>query len=229
MSDCILDAQAELRALCEEIKYLAHKEGINLEGDKSPPKKHHSVPLFDEISPDYSNSSYLSKLQCEYAKSVETIINNCYLEDLQINPNSVIDSFRKQFKNTVQQYVNNPEILSEDDECSTSFDTEETSDKSEVSSDSCNSLTQQENHRHLTSKRPKINRETRSILEKVFKVSQCPSSCERSYIAQKTGLTSYQVRVWFTNKRTRSKNNIAKKINKRKSKKYSSSSARVGN
>ncbi|ODV95199.1 hypothetical protein PACTADRAFT_42688 [Pachysolen tannophilus NRRL Y-2460] len=50
-----------------------------------------------------------------------------------------------------------------------------------------------------------ISKETRDFLETAFKLKRSPNSRERKIIAEKCGLTPLQVRVWFTNKRMRSK------------------------
>lgn len=47
--------------------------------------------------------------------------------------------------------------------------------------------------------------EARAFLELVFEVKQAPNSVERRMIAEKCGLTPVQVRVWFSNKRSRQK------------------------
>lgn len=54
-------------------------------------------------------------------------------------------------------------------------------------------------------KRLSISKENRDFLEKIFQTKRAPNRVERSAIAQQCGITPLQVRVWFTNKRMRSK------------------------
>ncbi|KAH3666546.1 hypothetical protein OGAPHI_003543, partial [Ogataea philodendri] len=51
-----------------------------------------------------------------------------------------------------------------------------------------------------------IGETSKRVLENVFRVKQFPNSRERERIALRCGLSTQQVRVWFTNKRARSKN-----------------------
>ncbi|EDO14945.1 mating-type (MAT) locus a1 gene [Vanderwaltozyma polyspora DSM 70294] len=50
-----------------------------------------------------------------------------------------------------------------------------------------------------------LPKEARLFLERVFEKKQSLNSKERDAIAKKCGLTPLQVRVWFINKRMRSK------------------------
>ncbi|KAH3686709.1 hypothetical protein WICPIJ_002310 [Wickerhamomyces pijperi] len=54
-------------------------------------------------------------------------------------------------------------------------------------------------------KRKQLSREAKRFLEAAFVAKRDPNSKERQLIAEKSGLTTMQVRVWFTNKRMRSK------------------------
>lgn len=54
-------------------------------------------------------------------------------------------------------------------------------------------------------KRKQLSRESKRFLETAFEAKRDPNSKERHLIAEKSGLTPMQVRVWFTNKRMRSK------------------------
>ncbi|KAG7691296.1 hypothetical protein KL930_005409 [Ogataea haglerorum] len=54
-------------------------------------------------------------------------------------------------------------------------------------------------------KRRHIPESSRELLEKAFKVKRFPNSKERERIARECGISPLQVRVWFTNKRARSK------------------------
>jgi hypothetical protein len=56
-------------------------------------------------------------------------------------------------------------------------------------------------------KRTSIPKDVRAFLETVFETKRSPNGKERKIIAEKCGLTPLQVRVWFTNKRMRSKPN----------------------
>ncbi|CCK69276.1 homeobox domain-containing protein KNAG_0C01625 [Huiozyma naganishii CBS 8797] len=53
--------------------------------------------------------------------------------------------------------------------------------------------------------RPVISRRTRLFLEKVFTKKQWLTKEERQLIARKCGISPLQVRIWFINKRARSK------------------------
>ncbi|ESW98387.1 Mating-type protein A1 [Ogataea parapolymorpha DL-1] len=54
-------------------------------------------------------------------------------------------------------------------------------------------------------KRRHIPESSKELLEKAFKVKRFPNSKERERIARECGISPLQVRVWFTNKRARSK------------------------
>lgn len=54
-------------------------------------------------------------------------------------------------------------------------------------------------------KRSPISKEAKQLLETIFETKRTPNGKERKIIAEKCGLTPLQVRVWFTNKRMRSK------------------------
>lgn len=55
------------------------------------------------------------------------------------------------------------------------------------------------------SKTTKITKEKKNLLEAVYLAKSSPNSAERKFIASKCDLTPYQVRIWFRNKRARSK------------------------
>ncbi|AAS51526.3 AFR643Cp [Eremothecium gossypii ATCC 10895] len=54
-------------------------------------------------------------------------------------------------------------------------------------------------------RRTVLPKETKEFLESVFERKRCPNAKERRAIAEKCGLTPIQIRIWFTNKRMRSK------------------------
>lgn len=54
-------------------------------------------------------------------------------------------------------------------------------------------------------KRTSLDKETRRFLEQVFEKKKRPNAKEREIIARKCNLDPIQIRVWFTNKRMRSK------------------------
>ncbi|KAG7805664.1 hypothetical protein KL921_005422, partial [Ogataea angusta] len=54
-------------------------------------------------------------------------------------------------------------------------------------------------------KRRHIPESSKELLEKAFEVKRFPNSKERERIARECGISPLQVRVWFTNKRARSK------------------------
>nr|BBD18016.1 putative transcription factor [Ogataea minuta] len=57
----------------------------------------------------------------------------------------------------------------------------------------------------VKSTRKAVTKGCRNLLESIFKVKPFPNSKERHIIAEKCGITPTQVRVWFTNKRARTK------------------------
>lgn len=54
-------------------------------------------------------------------------------------------------------------------------------------------------------KRKRISKESRNMLEALFSVKKFPNNAERKLIADKCQMSPSQVRIWFTNKRARSK------------------------
>lgn len=221
------DIQSKLSSFCEEIRALALKEGYNLEGDKSPSSKPYFMSWPKEIDVNHPNFAFFTKLQFQYDKSLETILNSCYLQELQLDPTRIIETLQQHFNNSILRYADIENISDVKDESPMSFDTEhectdtseDISDKSEISSTNSDNPIQ---NCYPTYKRSFIKHESRGTLEKIFKVKQCPNTSERLYIAQKLDLTPSQVRIWFTNKRMRAKKHTTGKGTKRKSKKYPS-------
>lgn len=69
-----------------------------------------------------------------------------------------------------------------------------------------NSNSSQSNNGNIfDSKKTIITKEKKSLLEAVYLAKSSPNSAERRFIASKCNLTPYQVRIWFRNKRARSK------------------------
>ncbi|ANZ77288.1 BA75_04356T0 [Komagataella pastoris] len=60
-------------------------------------------------------------------------------------------------------------------------------------------------HHPVRRTRKTISKEVKKILEEAFKAKAAPNTKERLLIAQRCALTPLQVRMWFTNKRTRNK------------------------
>nr|QGW56822.1 mating-type protein A1 short chain [Ogataea thermomethanolica (nom. inval.)]QGW56844.1 mating-type protein A1 short chain [Ogataea thermomethanolica (nom. inval.)] len=57
----------------------------------------------------------------------------------------------------------------------------------------------------IKGKRGHLPEASKRLLEKAFEIKPFPNSKEREHIARHCGLSPLQVRVWFTNKRARSK------------------------
>lgn len=79
------------------------------------------------------------------------------------------------------------------------------SDLSSISSPITQISTELKDKKGGARKRTLIPKETKDFLESLFEKKRSPNSRERKAIADKCGLTPVQVRVWFTNKRMRSK------------------------
>lgn len=60
----------------------------------------------------------------------------------------------------------------------------------------------------LSSRRRRLTRENRAILESLFSITNFPNAAERKLIADRCNMTPSQVRIWFTNKRARSKGKV---------------------
>ncbi|GMM28240.1 hypothetical protein DAMA08_009560 [Martiniozyma asiatica (nom. inval.)] len=58
----------------------------------------------------------------------------------------------------------------------------------------------------IFSTKKKVKEEAKALLESVFEVNRHPNALERKLLAERCQMTPSQVRVWFTNKRTRYKN-----------------------
>lgn len=58
---------------------------------------------------------------------------------------------------------------------------------------------------YCSGSRKQITRESRNLLEALFLVKNFPNSAERKLIAERCHLSPAQVRIWFTNKRSRCK------------------------
>nr|ADY62677.1 MTLa1 [Candida orthopsilosis] len=57
----------------------------------------------------------------------------------------------------------------------------------------------------LKTPRQRLSLSSKELLERIFLVKQFPNRRERELIAKKCGVSPLQIRVWFTNKRMRSK------------------------
>lgn len=187
-----------LKELCQEAQGLA---GVQLKEDGfSSPFKTFSIPFPEEAVKKCSNKALLLQLYHQYSTSLETILNKCPLEDLKVDPQMVADAFNNQFLRTIQllPVENNLKIKEQNPYDSSG---KEDSKNDTVEEDSPSS----DNQNSRTAKKFFLEPEAKDLLEKVFKVKKCPNTSERLFIAQKLGLTASQVRIWFTNKRMRTK------------------------
>lgn len=65
------------------------------------------------------------------------------------------------------------------------------------------------NENVLNSRRKRLTKENKALLESLFSIKNFPNSAERKLIADRCNMTPSQVRIWFTNKRARSKEKLA--------------------
>lgn len=65
-------------------------------------------------------------------------------------------------------------------------------------------------HNFPTDKKHGMTKEAKLLLESLFRIKSSPTNAERKLIAEKCKMTPSQVRIWFSNKRSRSKEKLSK-------------------
>lgn len=150
------------------------------------------------------NNECVFELRDHFQDSLEKVLSQ--FPDIDPNydeqVNHIVYIFQCQFDNTVLRLQNDSHIT-----ISRQYENEDYKEEVilEPSGNNKTKNIRQCSEKINSMRRSFIHEDAKNILEQVFKVKKTLTTPERIAIAKKCGITPVQVRVWFTNKRMRTK------------------------